>query len=498
MLSRIAGFVRDLLTAAILGAGPLADAFFVALKLPNLFRRITGEGAFSVAFVPMFSSMEESKGREEALTFAGRAQSVMILFLLPFTIFMIIGMPYVINVITPGFADDPVRYAAAVELSRITFPYILFISLVALYGGVLNSLNRFAAFAVAPVFFNLAIIMALIVAMNTNKNPAYLMALAVSISGVVQLVWMFLCTHYTRARIPWKKPVFNTNIRKMFRLMGPACLGAGVMQVNIFIDMLLASFLEKGAISYLYYADRLYQLPHALIGGAIGTALLPMLSRALKAGDDNKSALLSRQAFLYSLILAVPATFALMALAPLIMTVLFERGEFTQSDSLASAAALRAYAIGLPAFILVKIYSMMFYANQDTVTPVKCAFVAMIINTVLGVILIFPLAHVGIAMSTAIAGWANVWLLSRRMPKNEHSKKKHEVLSVYKIIMSAAIMGGVLFFGYISISPQTFVQNLFTLIAIMAAGGGLYFACLHMTGVMKIQDFKRIFQKKAI
>mgnify|MGYP000533625624 CR=1 FL=1 len=497
-LSRIAGFVRDILMAAILGAGPIADAFFVALKLPNIFRRITAEGAFSISFVPMFSGFEETKGRKDAMSFAAEAQAVMLAILLPFTVLMILAMPWIINVITPGFSDDPVRYDLGVELGRYTFPYILLMSLVALYGGVLNSFNRFAAFAVAPIFFNLTLIAALLWFTEVGETPAHALAVAVTISGVIQLLWMLgnAMRFKLLIRIDW--PRFTARIKKLFRLMGPAVLGAGVVQINLMIDMFLASFLEKGAISYLYYADRLYQLPLSVVGIAIGTAMLPMLSRKIKAKDDKGAMTLMRQAILFGLILAVPAAAALMVLSSEIMITLFERGAFDRDASLASASVLNAYAFSLPAFILVKVFSTMFFAREDTKTPVKLAIIGTVVNTAFGIILIFPFEYVGIAMATAIAAWLQAILLmiaARKIMPDIWGTLKKKTL---KTIVATALMMIALF----AIEPflffETTIQRIVSLSVMVIAGGSVYFTGLMLTKTIQLHELKGFLKRKSV
>ena len=495
MLSRVLGFVRDILTAAYLGAGPVADAFFVALKLPNFFRRVTAEGAFSVSFVPMFSGMEEVKGRQVALDFAGQARSMMLAILIPFMVLMIVGMPAVISVITPGFVGDDVRFDMAVDLSRITFPYIVMISLVALYGGVLNSFNKFAAFAVAPVFFNLTIIIAIVGLTPFMPTVGHAMAVGVALSGVVQLAWMILNCYRFKVNIKFKKPSLSPEIKKLFRLMIPGIIGAGVVQINLFVDMVLASFLPHGAISYLYYADRLYQLPLAVIGIAIGTALLPMLAKKIKSKDRKGASDLTRDAVKYGLVLSVPAAVALAVMAGLIMQVLFERGAFDHTASLASAAALNMYVIGLPAFVLVKIFSTAFFAGEDTATPVKFAIITTVCNTLLSIALIAPLAHVGIALATAITAWLNVGLLIRSANRNFESLWQGMRRAVFKVLIVSAIMGAVLYGFQSVVSPDEFLGQALSLVVFVLAGASLYFALLHVSGVMRLSEFKQMFQK---
>lgn len=497
-LSRIAGFARDMLMAAILGAGPVADAFFVALKLPNVFRRITAEGAFSISFVPMFSGFEETKGRKDAMGFAAEAQSIMLAILFPFTVLMIMAMPWIINVITPGFADDPVRYDLAVELSRYTFPYILLMSLVALYGGVLNSFDRFAAFAVAPIFFNLTLIAALLWFAKSGETPAHALAIAVTVSGVIQLLWMLGNALRYKLVIKIDRPKITARIKKLFRLMGPAVLGAGVVQINLVIDMLLASFLEKGAISYLYYADRLYQLPLSVVGIAIGTAMLPMLSRKIKAQDQKGAMTIMRQAIFFGLIMAVPAAAALLVLSNEIMITLFERGAFDRTASLASASVLNAYAFSLPAFILVKIFSTMFFAREDTKTPVKLAIIGTLVNIAFGIILIFPFEYVGIAMATAIASWIQAFLLmfyaKKMMPDIWGALK----LKTIKTVASALIMVAVLMLIEPMLPFETLSDRILSLVMLVASGGGTYFLCLFLSRTIHLNELKSFLKRKTL
>lgn len=495
MVSRILGFIRDILTAAYLGAGPIADAFFVALKLPNFFRRVTAEGAFTVSFVPMFSGFEEKQGAKKALSFAAEAQAMMLALLIPFTILFVIVMPWMIAVITPGFLSDPIRYDAAVALSRVTFPYILLISVVALYGGVLNAFGKFAAFAAAPAFFNLTLIAAIVGLTPYTQTVGHAMAYGVTLSGVIQVLWMLLNCYRLDIKIPLQKPKMTEHIKKLFRLMGPAILGAGVVQINLFIDMILASFLPQGSISYLYYADRLYQLPLAVIGIAIGTALLPMLAKKLKARQAKKAGKLLHDAIQYGLALAIPAAIALALLAPLIMMVLFQRGAFDVQASEASAWALRAYVVGLPAYILVKIFSTAFYADQDTKTPVKCAAIATVFNTVLSIILIQYLSHIGIALATGIAAWLNVTLLlfySRAQFRGMGYSLK---ITVLKVVMASLVMAAVILFVQRIVPVHTVAEQILSLIMIVSGGMAVYFVLLHVTGVMNISEFKKVFSK---
>ncbi len=499
--SRFLGFARDILTANFLGAGPLADAFFIALKLPNFFRRITAEGAFSVSFVPMFSRSMTGEGKAEAMKFAEEAQAVMLAILIPFTVLAIAAMPWVLYAVAPGVHGDPVRYDAALELSRITFPYILMMSLTALLGGVLNSFDRFGPFAAAPIFFNATLIVFLVAGVHVAPSGGHALAWGVAAAGVIQFLWMLWHCSRIHCVVKLRRPRLTPHIRKLFRLMVPGMVGAGAAQINLFIDLILASLLPAGAISFLYYADRLYQLPLGVIGIAIGTALLPMLSRAVKSGEDGAPEKLMEQGVETGLILAVPAAVALTGIAVPIMSVLFERGAFQSADSLAAAQALTAYAIGLPAYVLAKVFSTAYFAREDTYTPVKFAIICALINTALALALIGPLKHAGIALATGMTAWINLALLYRGLDRQGLLKtSKASEKRIYGIIFSGAIMAVVLFLFYKFLLLPYFQGALFVKImalgALMAAGGVTYFFLLYVLGIFNLTQIKALFPKR--
>ncbi|MBI1300016.1 MAG: murein biosynthesis integral membrane protein MurJ, partial [Alphaproteobacteria bacterium] len=403
-VSRIVGFIRDMLMAAYLGAGPVADAFFVALKLPNFFRRVTAEGAFSIAFVPLYSKTIEIENKEKADLFASNAFMVMLSLLSVVTLLAIAFMPYVIQLIAPGFSSNSQQFELAVEFSRITFPYLLLMSLTALLGGVLNALNRFAPFAFAPVLFNLALIFSLFVS-NRFETIGHALALGVLLAGVLQLIFLLFSVFRAGFYLKVSIPRIDADIRKVLKLMGPAVIGAGVIHINLFADLIIASFLEEGSISYLYYADRLNQLPLGVVGIAVGTALLPMLSKAMAKQDHVESKKLFSKAMEYCLLFALPASIALMVMPVSLVTVLFERGAFDMADTAVTANVLSAYALGLPAYITVKVFSTAHWAREDTITPVKISVVATIVNIVLSIIFIQYIGVVGIALGTGLSGW---------------------------------------------------------------------------------------------
>jgi putative peptidoglycan lipid II flippase len=419
MLSRVLGFIRDVLTAALLGAGPVTDAFFVALRLPNLFRSLFAEGAFSAAFVPLFAGIVARENREAARLFAEDALAALLAALALFLVVGEIAAPWFLRVLAPGFESEPATFALCVHLTRITFPYLLFISLVALQGGVLNSVERFAATAATPALLNIFLIAALTLARPASGET---LAWAVSLAGFAQFLWlMFSCAQAGLAlRLP--RPAVTPAVRQMVRLMLPGVFGAGATQLNLVISTAVASLLPAGAVSYLYYADRLEQLPLGVVGFAVGTAILPPLSRHVRLGDQAGANDTQNRGLELACLLTLPAAVALGVAAWPILHVLFERGAFGPADTDATAGALGAYAAGLPAFVLVKVLAPGFFARHDTATPVKIAFVAIAANIVLttGLGLMTPLAYVGVAMATSCAGWINALLLAYLLHRRGH------------------------------------------------------------------------------
>lgn len=497
-LSRVFGFIRDILTAAILGAGPLADAFFVALKLPNFFRRVTAEGAFSVAFVPLYSETLEKDGEEAAATFASNAFMVMLSILSVVTLLVLAGMPYVISAITPGFHDDPERYGLATELSRITFPYLLLMSLTALLGGVLNARDRFAPFAFAPVIFNVCLIVALLSA-GYFESAGHALSYGVLFAGVLQFIWLFVAAKRAGAGIRLKRPEFTVRIRKVFKLMGPGMIGAGVMHINLFADMIIASFLASGSISYLYYADRLNQLPLGIVGIAVGTALLPMLSKALSAGRMDEGRHLFNRAMEVCLLLALPAAVALAVIPEALITVLFERGAFSAEDTKVTVLVLRCYAIGLPAYIAIKVFSTAHWSRQDTLTPVKISVVATIANIILSIILIWYMGVAGIALATGLAGWM-------QFVAHIDALKGHEAATfddrfkaaLPRIVVATAIMAVVLYGALGLLAPYLYGGGAGAIVALgvlIALGLLTYGACVVISGAVKVHDLKKYLVK---
>jgi putative peptidoglycan lipid II flippase len=445
MVSRVLGFARDVLVAAYLGTGPIADAFFVAFKFPNLFRRLFAEGAFNAAFVPMFAGHIATAGRESAKRFAEDTLAVLLSVLFVLVVVIEAFMPQFVALVAPGFVGDATRFPLAVEFTRITFPYLLFISLVSLQGGVLNSIDRFAAVAATPVIMNLCLIAGLIGLVPFVATAGHANAWGVAAAGVAQFVWLaWACARDGLAlRLPW--PRLTPEVKKLMKLMLPAALGSGVVQINILIDIVIASLLPTGAVSYLYYADRIYELPLAVIGIAIGTALLPLLARQVRLGEHDAAIETQNRALEIAMLLTLPAAAALIVLAEPIIAVLFQRGAFGAGAVGATAAALGAYALGLPAYVLIKVLTPCFYARHDTATPVRIAVVCVIANTVAALLLMQKFAHVGIAGATAISAWLNCLLLALALRKRGYfAPDKRVIRRVPGMIAASAVMAGVL------------------------------------------------------
>jgi len=416
LASRVLGFVRDILIAAVLGAGPVADAFFVAFRFPNLFRRLVAEGAFAAAFVPLFARRLEEQGKSAARAFAEETLAVLLSALLLFTILVEIAMPWLMRGLAPGFADAPDTFALAVVFGRLAFPYLLFMALVALLGGALNAVYRFAAAAAAPALLNVVLIAALLFFADAGPTPGHALAWGVAVAGAGQFVWLALACWRAGLALKLPRPRLTPGVRRLLRLMAPAGLTAGVMQINLLVGTVIAT-LREGAVSYLYYADRVYQLPLGVVGIAIGTALLPTLSRALRAGERAAAADAQARAIEFAALLTLPAAAALAVAPGPIVAVLFERGAFDAAAAAATAQALAAFAFGLPAFVLVKVLSPGFFAREDTVTPFYVSIAAVAANIALALALFRPLAHVGLALATALASWLQaglMWAILRR------------------------------------------------------------------------------------
>jgi putative peptidoglycan lipid II flippase len=409
LVSRLTGFIRDVVMAAILGAGPVADAFFVAFRLPNHFRAIFAEGAFAAAFVPAYARTLEQAGLPAAKLFADQISAALIVINLLLLAIAMIFTPEVVSVLAPGL--DPERFELAVALTRITFPYLALVSLETLFAGILNANNRFAAAAGAPILLNFSIIGTLLLA-PFFQDAGHAAAWGVLLAGIAMVFVVGGDAELHGYGIRFRMPKLDEPTRRFLRALGPAIIGAGGVQLALFADTLIASYLPTGALSALYYADRINQLPIGVVGIAVGTVLLPEMSRRLAAGDEKGAASAQARGIQLALLLTVPCAAAALAIPDLIMRALFARGAFTAADAAAAGATLAAYSIGLLPFVLLRSFTAPFYARGDTATPVKAALLAAAINIALKVVLMGPLAQVGLALATSVGAWINLTLLA--------------------------------------------------------------------------------------
>ncbi len=506
LVSRFLGFIRDILIAAALGSGAVADAFFVAFKFPNLFRRLFGEGAFNSAFVPLFAKRLESEGEQKARDFAETAMSGLSFILIIFSAVCILSMPWLMSLLAPGFISDPEKYKLAVLLTQIAFPYLFCMSIVALISGVLNSMHRYWAAAAAPILLNLILITAISIAIGLGysgePNAGIILATGVLVAGFAQLAMLWFSLKRAGIPLRLRRPRYDDSMKRLVELGIPGILAGGITQINIVVGTIIAS-LQAGAVSYLYYADRLYQLPLGLVGVAIGVVLLPELSRRLRAGDHSAAMETQNRSLEFAFLLTLPAAIALAVLAQPIIQVLFERGAFGPDDTHATAQALAAFAIGLPGFVLIKVFQPAFFAREDTKTPMYFAGINMLVNVIGSLALFFLFQswgyhpHVGIALATSCAGWLNAILLWRKLAsQNNYATDRKLMKNLPLITISAVIMGGVLWWlggpmsPYLAREQSLFIQ-VTALAGLVTAGMVTFFALTTVTGVFDLSQLRK-------
>ena len=506
LASRVLGLVRDSLFARYVGAGFASDAFLVAFRLPNMFRALFAEGAFSAAFIPMFNRKvgdAEGRGLPDGLDFAERALAVLLPVLIVMTLLLEVFAWPVTLVLSGQFNGvSPDQFAFAVALSRMTIPYLMLISLVSLCGGILNSLHKFWVNAAAPILLNLTLIAALLLfhsadAMVTARNQA----IAVSVSGALQLVWLVWACRRAGVSLRLRMPRLDADVKRLMALIWPAAAGAGAVQINLVISTALAaSLLAHGSVTYIYMADRLNQLPLGLIGIGLGTVLLPTISRQLGGGDEAGAMETQNRGLELALLLTLPATVALVLCGEPIAAALFGYGRFTPQDAHFTAQALAAFSIGLPSYILVKVLTPGYYARQDTVTPVRYATISMAVNLVLNLALILPLQHVGPPLATAIASTVNVAMLYRTLvARGQFITDARLRRRAPRLALAALAMGVVLWAGQGLLMPYvhgTWFVRFLTLAVLVSAGGLVYGLSAILLGAFSRDDLQLLLRRR--
>jgi putative peptidoglycan lipid II flippase len=494
LLSRILGFVRDFVIARSFGAGMLTDAFFVAFRLPNLLRRLFAEGAFSQAFVPLLAEYRNRRGATETKLLVDRTATVLFVAVLLVAMLGIIGAPLLIYISAPGFAADADKFALTVELTRITFPYIMFMALVALAAGILNTWSRFALPAFTPVLLNLSLIGGALFAAPWFDPPVLALAWAVFLGGILQLALQLpaLKRIGMLPRFDWAPN--DPGVRRVLTLMAPAVLGVSVAQISLLINTIFASFLPSGSVSWLYYADRLMEFPAGLLGAALGTILLPSLAKCHADEEREEFSALLDWGLRLTLMLSLPAALALAMLAVPLLATLFQHGAFTAADVLQTRSALVAYSIGLTGLILVKILAPGFYARLDIRTPVKIALVTLVATQAMNLAFIGPLRHAGLALSIGLASCLNAALLYRGLRRVDAYRPASGWLAFsLKLLLALLVLAAVLWFATGSESDwlaMPFAERMVRLALIVAVGIISYFTTLALLG-FRLADFRR-------
>jgi putative peptidoglycan lipid II flippase len=484
LVSRIAGFAREMLMSRVMGASWQADAFFVAFRLPNTFRRLFGEGAFSAGFVPLYAQrLHGENGASEAKNFSEEVLAVFVPALVLFTVvFEIIMGPFVFLI--SGYAGE--KLSLATLLTSITFPYLILISLVSLFSGILNSLARFTAAAFAPALLNLAMLSALIFVPVGGRTSAIALAIAVTIGGVLQLGLLIFACKRAGIVLKLRRPRMTPGVRQFVRVVIPATLGAGVYQISAFIDTFFLARIGTGSLSYFNYADRLNQLPLGVIGAALGTAILPQVSRHVGANEHDKAAKVQGQAAELAMLLCLPAALALAVSAGPLASALFQGGRFTAEDARLTALCLSLIVLGLPAYVLVKVLTPGFYARQDTATPVKIACIVLIATVVLNFALIPPFGIAGLASAIAICSWLNCLMLYVVLHRRGHFRIERWLASrIARQLLEGVLMAAALYAIKLAI-PDWFSgsagHRLVGVIALVGGGMAVYFPAVWLLG----------------
>ncbi len=510
LVSRVLGFLRDIAFAWGFGAGMVADAFAVAFRFPNLFRRLFGEGAFNSAFIPLFAKELEGNGRDNARRFAEEALAGLSAVLVALTIVAIVAMPWLMYLLAPGFSATPEMFDLAVLMTQITFPYLLCMSLVALFSGVLNTFGKFVESSSVSIVLNGTLLAGIFVSywLGYLDSPegGIVQAIAVFVAGVLQLWLLIDGLRRNSFSLRLRRPRMTEGMRRLISLGIPGVIAGGVTQINIMIGTIIAS-LQPGAVSQLFYADRLYELPLAIVGIAVGVVLLPDVARQLRAGDEAGAVDSQNRALEFAMLLTVPAAVALAVVPDVIVQVLFERGAFTSADTANTSAVLSVFALGLPAFVLIKVLSPAYFAREDTKTPMRYAVISLTANTAGSIALFFLfrklgwLPHLGIAVATAVGGWLNAGLLWTTLARRGHFALDGRMTrSLVMIVLASAVMGVALFLGAQMLAEsffktQGFLVNAGALGLLIGAGLLVYALAVVATGTLKLGHLRKALRR---
>ncbi len=498
MASRLLGFARDVMIAGLLGAGPVAEAFFVAFRLPNMFRRFFAEGAFNMAFVPLFAKRLEGEGPEAARAFAEEAMAVLAAVLLGFSALAVLAMPVVTLALAGGFAGDPAKFDMAVGFARIQFPYLLCMSLTALFSGVLNALGRFAAPAAAPILLNVVLIGAMTLAAVLAWPVGEALAWGVLVAGLAQVALVAQAARAAGMGLGLRRPRLTPAVRRLVRLGIPGAVSGGATQINLLIGTLIASFFS-GAVAWLSYADRLYQLPLGVVGVAVGVVLLPELSRRFRAGQDAAARESMNRAAEFALALTLPATVALVAIPGEIVATLFQRGAFTAADVAATAQAVALFALGLPAYVLQKVVQPAYFARENMTAPLRYALIAMAVNTGVAALGALLIGFLAIPLGTALAAWLNLWLLHRGARGfGEAAAADARLLRAAPRLAMAALAMGAALLAMAAAMAGLFADPAARWLALavcVLGGGAVYALAAAALGAVRIGDLRAAFRR---
>ncbi|MFC5384800.1 murein biosynthesis integral membrane protein MurJ [Aquamicrobium segne] len=505
MMSRLLGFAREMLMAAALGTGPVAGAFYAAFQFPNTFRRLFAEGAFNSAFVPLFAKEIEAHGVEGARRFSEEVFGVLFSILMVLTILMELAMPLLVRtIIAPGFASDPQKYELTVALATIMFPYLMCMSLAAMMAGMLNSLRRYFAAAIAPVFLNIILIVVLAHAWYTGADSldvGYDMAWGVMAAGVVQLAIVWIAARRAGVSVGFRWPHMTPNVKRLLWLALPAAITGGITQINTLVGTAIASGQAK-AVPALAQADRFYQLPLGVVGIAVAIVLLPELARALKAGDEKEAASLQNRSVEFVLFLTLPAAAALLVISEPIVRILYERGAFTADDTLLVSSILAIFGLGLPAFVLIKAFTPGYFAREDTKTPMVFAGLSVAINITIALTLFPHMGARGIAVASVIAGWTNALMLLAVLIRRGHWGQDRALTKrIPRLVLASGLMGGALYGAAIWLAPwlassASLLSKISALAFLCLAGGFVYFALAFITGGADIGTIRRSIKRQ--